>query len=202
MEARGISAKGWEGKSPPSDGREEVSPGEPVPPLLVQPPAAVEDGGHAGAGVGDFHLVHQPARAVAAAVVFHAHFAQLAQLQRLQEEAVGAAPLEEVAHFLLQLPFARVPVGPEDGHEDIGVGACPWLIARRHNDLVLDRHQALDLAGKALRRLGDLEYLEVLPLPLERDEAVTIEEVPRGEGGGSVDTSRGSHPPPEPLVHK
>lgn len=189
MEARGISAKGWEGEPPPSDRREEVSPGEPVPPLLVQPPAAVEDGGHAGAGVGDFHLVHQPARVVAAAVVFHAYLAQLAQLQRLQEEAVGAAPLEEVAHFLLQLPLARVPVGPEDGHEDIGVGACPWLIARRHNDLVLDRHQALDLAGKALRRLGDLEYLEVLPLPLERDEAVTIEEVPTGEGGGLVDTS-------------
>ena len=35
----------------PSDGREEVPPGEPVAPLLVQPPATGEDGGHPGAGV-------------------------------------------------------------------------------------------------------------------------------------------------------
>lgn len=127
--------------------------------------------------------------------MFHSHLAQLAQLQRLQEEAVGAAPLEEVAHFLLQLPLACVPIGPKDGHEDVGVGACPWLIACRHNDLVLDWHQALDLAGKALRRLGDFEYLEVLPLPFEGDEAVTVEEVPRREEGGCVDTSPGSCSP-------
>lgn len=170
------------GACSPSHGREEFSPGEPVPSLLVQPPAAVEDGGHAGPGVGDLHLVHQPARAVAAAVVLHAHFAQLAQLQRLQEEAVGVASLEQVAHFLPQLPLARVPISPEDGHKDVGVGARPWLAARRHDDLVLDRHQALDPAGKALGRLGDLKYLEVLPLPLEGDDSVTVKEVPRVGG--------------------
>ena len=168
----------------PSDGREEVPPGEPVAPPLVQPPAAGEDGGHPGAGVGDLHPVHQPARAVAAAVVLQAHLAQLAQLQRLQEEAVGAAPLKQVAHFLLQLPLARVAVGPKDGHKDVGVSARPGLVAGRHDDLVLDRYQALDLAGKALRSLGDLEDLEVLPLPLEGDEAVAVEEIPAGGNGG------------------
>lgn len=117
--------------------------------------------------------------------------AQLAQLQRLQEKAVSTAPLEEVAHFLLQLPLACVPIGSKDGHKDVGIGARPELIARRHNDFVLDRHQALNFAGKALRRLGDLEYLEVLPLPLEGDEAVTVKEVPAGRLGGesSEDTS-------------
>ena len=130
------------------------------------------------------------------------HLAQLAQLQCLQEEAVGAAPLEQVVHLLLQLPLARVTVGPKDGHKDVGVGARPWLIARRHDDLVLDQHQALDLAGKALRSLGDLKNLEVLPLPLEGDEAVAVEEVPGrwGESGRLVHTSQGSRPPPGPWA--
>lgn len=170
------------GRSSPSDSREEVSPGEPVPPLLVKPPAALEGGGHPRAGVGDLHLVQQPARVVAAAVVLHAYFAQLTQVQRLQEEVVSASPLEEVSHFLRQLPLARVPIGPKDGHKDVGIGAGPWLVACCHDDLILDWHQALDLAGKGLSCLGDFEYLEVLLLPLEGDEAITVKEVPGGGG--------------------
>ena len=132
--------------------------------------------------------------------MLQAYLAQLAQLQRLQEEAVSAAPLKQVAHLLLQLPLACVAVGPKDGHKDIGISARPWLIAGRHDDLVLDRHQALDLAGKALRSLGDLEDLEVLPLPLEGYEAVAVEEIPAGGSRGGQGVPAKAHALPSRIL--
>lgn len=110
--------------------------------------------------------------------MFQPDLAQLSQLQCLQKEAVRASALEEVAHFLLQFALACVPVSAEDGYKDVGVSTRPWFVACRHDDLILDQHQALDLTGEALCRFSNLKYLEVLPLPLEGDEAVTVKEVP------------------------
>lgn len=144
----------------------------------VQPLPTHENGGHPVGSVGDLHTLQVPACFGASVVMLHPHPQELPQVQHLQHEAVGVASLKQVAELLLQGAFARVPVDPVDGDEDVGVGASAFHVTGDNDDLVLHRHQAPHLTGEALHGLGAFKGLEVILFGREGDLCITVKCVP------------------------
>lgn len=158
----------------------------PVGPFGVQPLPPEEDGGDAVGRVGDLHPIQQPPRVHTRVVVLHSDLLQLSHVQHFQQESVRPPAFEEVAKLLPQLASTRVPVGTVDGDENVGVRARPLLVARDHDDLVLDGHQTPGLAGEALDGLCALKCEELVSLRGQRDAGVAAEDVPGGGDTGAT----------------
>lgn len=146
--------------------------------LGVQPLPTEKNGGYAIGRVGDFHPFKHPSRAEARIIVLHSNSLQLSHVQHLKQETISLPTFEKIAKPLPQLPTTRIAIGAIDGDENIGICSCSLLVACDDEDLILDRHQAASLTGKALDDLFTLETEELIPLWREGDEGIADEDVP------------------------
>lgn len=147
--------------------------------LGVQPLPTEKNRGYAIGRVGDFHPFKHPSRSEARIIVLHSNSLQLSHVQHLKQETISLPTFEKIAKPLPQLPTTRIAIGAIDGDENIGICSCSLLVACDDKDLILDRHQAASLTGKALDYLFTLKTEELIPLWRERDEGIADEDVPK-----------------------
>lgn len=149
----------------------------------VQPLPTLEDGRHRVGCVGHLDALQIPPAVIAAVVVLHFDPQQLAEVQRLQDEALGAPSLEKVAEPLPQMPLARVTVDAVDGEEHVGVSAGPFHIPSDDDDFVLDGDQVAHFAREALNGLEALKRQELVLFGRQWDLCIAVEIKPQGGGG-------------------